>query len=296
MQDCLPRYLSYLRVEKGLSPNSVAAYTNDLSQLQAWGTEHGKVIERLCHDDITGWLKDVQKHKRSPRSVARAVTAVRGFYRFLLLDGILEIDPTESIISPQFTNSLPKYLSSEQLERILSIPDCTSSKGLTDRTILELLYATGIRVSELIYLRVQDLDLNRGLLTCTGKGSKQRQIPLGRSAVHWLELVIRQRTMESEIKPTAWLFMLNGKPVTRQYVWRMLKKIGVTEGIEDVSPHYMRHTFATHLLAGGADTRSVQALLGHASLETTQLYTHVTNERLKSAYRKFHPRATDGQA
>ncbi|MCP9493720.1 MAG: site-specific tyrosine recombinase XerD [Pyrinomonadaceae bacterium MAG19_C2-C3] len=293
MQDCLTRYLSYLQVEKGLSPNSIAAYSNDLSQLKAFAVEHDKTIELMDREDITAWLRDIQQRKRSPRSVARAVTALRGFYRFLILDGLLDIDPTESIVSPQFTNSLPKYLSSEQIERILAIPDCGTNKGLTDRAMLELLYATGIRVSELIKLRVQDFDLNRGILTCTGKGSKQRQIPLGRSALHWIEMVIQQQDKQRDGKSQAWLFVRQGKPVTRQYVWQMLKKIGIAEGIDDVSPHYLRHTFATHLLAGGADTRTVQTLLGHANLETTQLYTHVTNDRLKSAYKKFHPRAKE---
>ncbi len=291
MQDYLTRYLSYLQVEKGLSPNSIAAYSNDLSQLKAFAVEHGKTIELMEREDITAWLRDIQQRSRSPRSVARAVTALRGFYKFLMLDGLLDIDPTESIVSPQFTNSLPKYLSSEQLERILALPDCSTNKGLTDRAMLELLYATGLRVSELIKLRVGDLDLNRGVLTCTGKGSKQRQIPLGRSALHWLELVIEQQDKQRDGKSQAWLFVRQGKPFTRQYVWQMLKKIGIAEGIDDVSPHYLRHTFATHLLNGGADTRAVQVLLGHANLETTQLYTHVTNDRLKSAYKKFHPRA-----
>ncbi len=290
MQDCLVRYLSYLQVEKGLSPNSIAAYSNDLSQLKTFADGHHKTIELLNREDITAWLRDVQQRKRSPRSVARAVTALRGFYKFLMLDGLLDIDPTESVVSPQFANPLPKYLSSEQVERILAVPDCNTNRGLIDRAMLELLYATGIRVSELVKLRVRDLDVNRGILTCTGKGSKQRQIPLGRSALHWLDLIHRQ-DKHRDAKSQAWMFVLQGKPVTRQYVWSMVKKIGIVEGIDDVSPHYFRHTFATHLLAGGADTRTVQTLLGLANLEATHLYTHVAKDRLKSAYKKFHPPA-----
>lgn len=327
MRDYVADYLTYLQVEKGLSRNSVAAYSSDLKVLQSWAGQREATPIELSATDLRAWLKFLRENGRSARSVARALTTARGFYKYLLIDEHLNADPCATISFPSFGKALPKYLSEEQIEGLFGVPDLATEKGLLNRTVLEVLYATGMRVTELVSLRRADFDLATGTVTCQGKGGKQRRIPLGKTAIEFVErwrgakLKTREGASEnrqidkrlngakkqsgkrvgtkrnelkkSEAKKSEveFMFGLNGKPLTRQYVWQMIKTCGKQIGVDDVSPHGLRHTFATQMLAHGADSRSVQLLLGHANLETTQLYTHITNERVRETYNRFHPRA-----
>ncbi len=228
----------------------------------------------------------------SPRSVSRALSTVRGFYRFLLVDGHLTTDPTANLISPQAGQKLPRFLTEEEMGRLLGAPDTTTAEGVRDRTLIELLYATGLRVSELVSLTRRSIDLDRGLLNCTGKGSKQRQVPVGRGALEWLQKYQTARRALLDGRESERLFVAaGGRALTRQAVWTTLRDYAEGAGLRGVSPHVLRHSFATHLLEHGADTRSVQAMLGHSDLATTQIYTHVTGERLRNVYEKHHPRA-----
>ena len=229
----------------------------------------------------------------SPRSTGRAISAARGFYRYLLLDGLITRDPLADISSPQTAQTLPRYLSEADVERLLETPDTTTDIGLRDRTALELLYATGVRVSELVALKVSDLDLERGVLRCQGKGSKQRIVPIGRSALAWLNMYLQFRTrLLGDRDDLGCLFVRSdGKILTRQEIWLRVRNYATGINLENVTPHGLRHSFATHLLQHGADSRSVQALLGHSDIGTTQIYTHITSERLKLTYQKHHPRA-----
>jgi integrase/recombinase XerD len=215
---------------------------------------------------------------------------VRGFFRFLMLDGHIKIHPAEDIHTPQRTSRLPQFLTEEEMERLLQAPDVKSDTGLRDRAMLEVLYAAGLRVSEMCTLKTGDIDLDAALLTCQGKGSKQRRIPMGRSAVHWLQryLGIRRR-LGSETR--AELFLHRGRQMTRQTAWAIIKNYAAQAGVPDISPHTLRHSFGTHLMQHGADSRSVQALLGHADISTTEIYTHITDLHMRKAYDKFHPRA-----
>jgi integrase/recombinase XerD len=228
--------------------------------------------------------------------VSRALSAARGFYRFLLLDGHVKADPTAEICAPQGGQKLPRFLTQEEVERLLAAPDTSTPEGVRDRALVELLYATGLRVSELAALTVASVDMDGGVLFCTGKGSKQRRVPVGRSAVDWLQRYRAARRVLLAGRESQRLFVgYLGAPVTRQGVWAMLKRHAAKAQIRGVTPHVLRHSFATHLLEHGADTRSVQAMLGHSDLATTQIYTHVTGERLRTVYERHHPRAKGRQ-
>lgn len=299
-RDLIKEYLNYLQIEKNLSPLSLAAYKLDLGKLTAWlkssgrgqGGQVAEQLIRLKRSDIALWVASLGRSKLSPRSTARALSAVRGFYHFLILDGHLNADPTAEINPPAAAANLPRFLTAEEMERLLLAPDTQTLQGLRDRAILELLYAAGLRVSELVNLRRRDFDDERGLLKCNGKGSKQRQIPIGKSALRW---VFQYRAAQIKYiggKQLENLFAQdNGRPLSRQQVWRMLKVHSATAQLSDVTPHTLRHSFATHLMQRGADSRSVQSLLGHSDLSTTQIYTHVTDARLRETYNKHHPRA-----
>ena len=232
----------------------------------------------------------------APASVTRATSAARGFYRFLMMDGHLKSHPAEDLDTPQGTTHLPRFLSEDEMERLLHAPDTATEEGTRDRAILELMYATGLRISELVSLKTPDVDMDAGLVVCHGKGSKERRVPIGKSATHWLELY---RDLRTRAKGTgdARLFVTGlGRPLTRQTVWAAVKRYALRAGLEHVSPHTLRHSFATHLLQRGADSRSVQSLLGHSDISTTQIYTHITDRHLRATYDRHHPRASSTQA
>ncbi len=291
MRDFIKDYLSYLQVEKGLSQNTLNSYLRDLRSLEKFARKDGKEVRELSKSDLRTWVKVQAVEGASPGSIARRISSVKGFYNYLLRDGIITISPHTELMSPGLPKKIPTYLQVEEVEALLCALDSRSETGIRDRAIIELLYATGVRVSELVNLRVSDLSLERALLTCRGKGSKQRYIPLGRSAVASLRDYLSIRTLLLENRVSDLLFLQkNGPGMTRQDIWLLLKKYAKRAGLERVSPHSFRHTFASHLIQRGADSRAVQALLGHSDLSTTQIYTHISNQHLVKALEKFHPR------
>jgi integrase/recombinase XerD len=294
-RDLIREYLLFLQVEKGLAGNSVESYRRDLARLKAWAESRRREPQALDKSELTEHFMSLAREGLSPRSIGRAISSVRGFFRFLLLDGHIKNDPTSELTAPQGAQKLPRFLTREEVEQLLEAPDTSEPEGLRDRAMIELLYATGVRVSELISLTSASVDIDRGVLFCTGKGSKQRRVPVGRSAIGWLQKYQAARRALLAGRESQRLFVgYGGRPLTRQLFWAALKKHAAKAGIRGVSPHVLRHSFATHLLEHGADTRSVQAMLGHSDLSTTQIYTHVTGERLRSVYEKFHPRAKQG--
>ncbi|HVF54525.1 MAG TPA: site-specific tyrosine recombinase XerD [Pyrinomonadaceae bacterium] len=293
-RDLIREHLLYLQVEKGLSANSLEGYRGDLSKLKAWANSLGREAEELSKEELKQLVMSMTRAGMSPASTSRTVSAIRGFYRYLLLDGHLSADPTSDLVSPQGAQKLPRFLTREEIDALLEAPDTSDAEGIRDRTMIELLYATGLRVSELVSLTTSDIDIDAGVLSCSGKGSKQRRVPVGRGAISWLQKYSGVRRKLLGEKESARLFVgAGGRLLTRQFFYAMLKRYADRAGVRDVSPHVLRHSFATHLLEHGADTRSVQAMLGHSDLATTQIYTHVTNERLRATYEKCHPRARD---
>jgi len=292
-RDLVREFLTYLRVERGLSANTIEAYRRDLERVAAWAqAERQKDLLSLSREDIRQFLRWMSERGLEAKSVARCVVTLRNFFKFLILDGVVKYDPTISLETPRSWQTLPKFLTLEEVNLLLEQPDVSRDIGIRDRAILEVLYATGVRASELIALRLGDVDLDKGVVLCLGKGSKERLIPLGRSAVEWLlkYLPIRQRWLGQRTSP--WLFISpRGRPLTRQALWKLVARYGRAAGLGRVMPHMLRHTFATHLLEHGADLRSVQMMLGHSDLSTTQIYTYVTNERLRQIYDHCHPRA-----
>ncbi|MCA1591919.1 MAG: site-specific tyrosine recombinase XerD [Acidobacteria bacterium] len=294
-RDLIREYLSYIQVEKGLSANSLVSYRRDLEKLRKWADSGGRHVEELDKGELSQWVMSLSRGGLGPRSLARAISTARGFYHFLLLDGHRTSDPTDDLISPQTPQKLPRFLSQDEMEKLIHAPDTSTPEGVRDRAIIELLYATGLRVSELVSLTTAQLDADQGLLGCSGKGSKQRKVPVGKSALFWLAQYGGARRKLLAGRESLRLFVgRSGQPLHRNSVWASLKKHAVTAGVRGVSPHVLRHTFATHLLDHGADTRSVQAMLGHSDLATTQIYTHVTSERLRATYERCHPRAYRG--
>jgi integrase/recombinase XerD len=288
----IQEYLSFLRVEKGLSSNTLNSYRRDIEKLGAFAKGCGMEIQNLSRGEVGGWVKSLLEAGLSPRSIARAVSGVKGFYKFLLRDGLIKDDPTSDLLSLKLPRNLPSFLSEDELDGLLRGPDLGSIIGLRDRAILELIYATGLRVSEAVGLTLNDLDMERGIVTCRGKGGKQRFVPVGRSALKFVREYLKVRPELSGEKVSAQLFLKKGGgSVTRQDVWQLVKKYARTLELDGVSPHSLRHSFATHLMQRGADSRSVQTLLGHSDLGTTQIYTHITNRHLRDAYETFHPRA-----
>lgn len=290
-RDLVREYLTYLRVEKGLAANSIKSYEQDLIKLREWADKKETHIKDLQRADLREWIASLSKQGLSPSSIARIVAAARGFYKFLLMDGHIKKHPAEDLQTPQKGSYLPNFMTEEQVEDLLSFPDIETETGLRDRAMLELLYAAGLRVSELVSLKVADVDLNAGVLTCFGKGSKQRRVPIGKSAIEWLEKYLKMLARAGqEVKDFLFTTSL-GKPLTTENVRERLRIYREKAGLDDVTPHTFRHSFATHLLQHGADTRSVQAMLGHSDISTTQIYTHTTNAHLRKTYEQFHPRA-----
>jgi integrase/recombinase XerD len=292
MPDISQNFLEYLRVEKGLSANTLSAYRNDLQKLNRFAASIGKDLKSIERADVTMFIRDLSKAGLDPRSIARTLVTVRNLYKFLLLDGYLKHDPSINLNSPKSRQSLPKFLLPEEVERLLDAPDVSTEAGLRNKAMLEVLYATGLRVSELVSLAVRDLNLEMGLLITLGKGGKERTVPIGQSAIAWTEKYLKTRPRLLKGSAQSHLFLnTNGRPMTRQQFWKLIVGYGEKAGIGHITPHLLRHSFATHLLENGADLRSVQMMLGHSDISTTQIYTHITNERLREIYQKFHPRA-----
>ena len=290
-RDLIREYLSYVRVEKGLSKNSIESYERDLAKLRAWAEKNGFDMVRLSRQDLREWLRDLGRSKLAENSKRRMISAMRGFYKFLMIDGHIDHDPSEDLVSPQKGFYLPKFLNTADIESLLSAPDVSTENGLRDKSILELMYASGLRVSEVVNLQLKDIELDAGILTCKGKGGKTRRVPVGSSAVEWMKsyLALRRKIENIEIQN---LFVTAlGRPLNRQMIYLFIKEYAEKCGLEDVSPHTLRHSFATHLVQNSADIRSVQQMLGHADISTTQIYTHMTDTHLRKSYEKFHPRA-----
>jgi integrase/recombinase XerD len=289
-RDFIREFLTYIQVEKGLARHTLEGYKRDLARLHTWATANGKQITELTRADLRKWIADLSREGLAPTSIARAVSATRGFYKFLMLDGHIKSHPAEDLDTPQRFSYLPKFLTEDEINRLFAAPDVATEEGIRDRAILEIMYATGLRVSELVGLKHNDVDLLAGLVVCHGKGNKERRVPLGKSAIHWLQQYASVKAGYGKSSPPN-VFLHRGKPFTRQLAWSMIKRHAEKAGIKNVSPHTLRHSFATHLLQHGADSRSVQALLGHSDISTTQIYTHMTDVHLRSAYDRHHPRA-----
>jgi integrase/recombinase XerD len=292
----LDAYLTHLTVERRLARNSVDSYARDLQGLAEFASGQGKNLEALTRPDLEGHVRDLMAEGRSPRSVARAVACYRGFFRFLMIDGRLTVNPADDLRPPRAWKVLPRYLAVEDVDRLLEQPIVSTPRGLRDRALIELLYATGMRVSELLSLRPADVNLEASYLTCSGKGDKQRIVPIGDEAGDWVKRYIREgrpALLGKRSSPRLFVNAKGGGPgLTRVGFWKILKtyarQAGLTKGL---SPHMLRHSFATHLLERGADLRAIQMMLGHADLSTTQIYTHVLEQRMRSIYDRFHPRA-----
>ncbi len=292
----LDAYLTHLTVERRLARNSIEGYARDLSGLADFAVKQGRSVDALTRADLEGLVRDLMAEGRSPRSVARAVACYRGFFRFLLIDGRLSVNPADDLRPPRAWKVLPRYLAVEDVDRLLEQPVVTTPRGLRDRALIELLYATGMRVSELLSLRPADVNLDASYLTCTGKGSKQRIVPIGDEAAAWVKKYVRESRPALLGKRTSPRLFVNarggGPGLTRVGFWKILKAYARQAGLtKTLSPHTLRHSFATHLLERGADLRAIQMMLGHADLSTTQIYTHVLEQRMRSVYDQFHPRA-----
>jgi len=289
-------YLDHLRVERRLADLSIDSYARDLQALSAFAAGAGVPIDQLDRRALERFVRAQRTRGLSPRSVARQVAAIRGFYRFLVLNRHRADNPADQLKAPKAWPALPRFLGLEDVDALLSQPDVATAGGLRDRAMLELLYATGMRVSELIGVRPADLHLDEEFLTCIGKGSKERLIPIGAQAVDWVRRYMREargQMAKDKARSSPRLFVnARGGPLSRVGFWKILKKHGRKAGIQaPLSPHVLRHSFATHLLERGADLRAIQMMLGHSDLSTTQIYTHVLEARLRSVYNRFHPRA-----
>jgi len=292
-EDVLQLFLNYLSVEKGLAANTLLSYGRDLRKFFQFLGREKNDWARADEKALTLFIHRQSKAGLQARSLARLISALRSFYKFLLLDGLVSKDPTAELTSPKTWLALPKFLTVDEVARLVLQPDERDLHGLRDRAMLEVLYATGLRVSELIQLRPSDVNLDDGYVICRGKGGKERVVPLGKAAAALTRRYIQEARPRLEKKPAEALFLSRrGDLFTRQGVWKMLRQYARKAGLEArISPHVLRHSFATHLLERGADLRSVQLMLGHSQITTTQIYTHVSRERLRRVYEKYHPRA-----
>jgi integrase/recombinase XerD len=288
-RDLTREFISYIQVEKGLSANTLQSYRRDIARLRQWAEKKGKQIEQVERKDLREWIASMSREGLAPTSVARAVSAARGFFSFLMLDGHIKRHPVEDIHTPQRHANLPKFLTEEEMERLLFAPDIQTDTGVRDRAMIEMMYAAGLRVSELCSLKVSDVDIDSAIVTCHGKGSKQRRIPIGKSAVHWVQRYLAVPERLGSDSPI--LFLNRGRALNRQIAWSIIKSHAAQAQVPEISPHTLRHSFGTHLIQHGADSRSVQAMLGHADISTTEIYTHITDLHMRKAYDRFHPRA-----
>jgi integrase/recombinase XerD len=288
-------FLTHVKVDKGLSPNTVSAYRRDLVKFDVFAQKRKLSLEGVTRDDLVDFLAGLYRLKLESRTVARHLVTLRNFFKFAQIHELISTDPTINLESPKIRRSLPGYLRLEEVERLLEQPDSTTALGLRDRAMLEVLYSAGLRVSELIGLRVSDLDSKVGCVRCIGKGDKERLVPVGRKALVMVEKYLRDARPKllGKLRGSPTLFVnRRGVSLSRVGVWKILSGYGKRAGLRvSLTPHMLRHSFATHLLERGADLRSVQMMLGHADISTTQIYTHVVEERLKQIYKAHHPRA-----
>ncbi|MBU6948037.1 site-specific tyrosine recombinase XerD [Staphylococcus haemolyticus] len=295
METIIEEYLKFIQIEKGLSENTIGAYRRDLKKYQLYMQEqkiaHIDFIDRQTIQECLGSLID---QGASAKSIARFISTIRSFHQFALREKYAAKDPTVLIETPKYEKKLPDVLDVEEVIQLLETPDLTKNNGYRDRTILELLYATGMRVTELIQIEIEDVNLIMGFVKAFGKGNKERIIPLGDTVIEYLDTYIntvRPQLLKKTV--TNVLFLnLHGRPLTRQGIWKLIKQYGLRANItKTLTPHTLRHSFATHLLENGADLRAVQEMLGHSDISTTQLYTHVSKTQIRQMYNQFHPRA-----
>lgn len=285
-------FMAHLAVERNVSPRTIDGYRRDLRQLAAWLRDNGLALAEVERSHIRSYLGSRRDAGLSPRSAARALSAFRSFFRFLVGCGASASDPTANLRTPAMWRTVPHALSASQIEALLAAPDEGTVLGLRDRAMLETLYATGLRVSELVGLAVDRTHLDPGFVRILGKGRKERLVPLGASAVAWIDRYLgSSRRQLNRLHEPALFLNHRGRALSRQGFWKILAGHAARAGITDVSPHVIRHSFATHLVENGADLRAVQLMLGHASLTTTEIYTHVARERLRRLYDEKHPRA-----
>jgi integrase/recombinase XerD len=287
-------YLDHLRVERRLAAHTLESYARDLAALAAFAAGREEAVASLDRQALEAFVREQRARGLAPRSVARSVAAVRGLYRYLVLDRALESSPADDLRPPRAWPALPIFLSTDEVDRLIAQPDVTTTLGARDRAMIELLYATGLRVSELVSVRLADLHLDEQYLTCIGKGSKERLVPIGEQAAEWIRTYSsrsRRELLKGRASPRLFL-NARGGTLSRVGFWKILKQHALAAGLpRTLSPHVLRHSFATHLLERGADLRAIQLMLGHADLSTTQIYTHVLEARLRTVYDRFHPRA-----
>jgi len=294
MEQWLDQLLHYLIVEKGLSKNTIEAYSHGLSRFLNHLREKGvQEIRDVGKFDVRGFLLALKKENLSAKTIVRNLVAIRTFFRFLVQEGILETNPVEDLESPKVAKTLPEILTLKEIEQLLEQPNLQTPLGMRDRAMLEILYATGMRVSELTHLPTHQVNLEGGYVLLYGKGSKERIVPLGSEAIKWVTLYLKEsRGILAKGKESPFLFInRSGKGMSRQGLWKNLKNYARRASLRKrITPHLLRHSFASHLLERGADLRSVQMMLGHADISSTQIYTHVTGERLKKIHQRYHPR------
>ncbi|HYS16790.1 MAG TPA: site-specific tyrosine recombinase XerD [Candidatus Binatia bacterium] len=294
MTDAVVEYLGALQAERGASRNTLTAYRRDLADFTEFLNAQHRSLHRAGPDDIVGYLERLRTRGLRPASVARRISALRGLYKHLVREGGLRRDPTEHLEAPRRARALPRTLSRETVAALVEAPDLTHPRGVRDRTMLELLYATGMRASECLGLTLDDVNLTAGYVVCTGKGRKQRLVPVGGEAAQWVRRYLREiRPLSTRVRDSGRLFVNpRGGRLSRQSLWAIVRHAAARAGLRHrVSPHVLRHSFASHLLEGGADLRSIQVMLGHADIATTQIYTHLPSATLLTMYRRFHPRA-----
>jgi integrase/recombinase XerD len=290
-------FLTHVKVEKGLSLNTVSAYRRDLRKFEDFARKRKLTVESVSRDDLVDFLAALYRQKLDSRTVARHLVSLRNFFRFAQVQEMIPSDPSVNLESPKIRRSLPGYLRLEDVDKLLEQPDAKTATGMRDLAMLEVLYSTGLRVSELIGLQVTDLDSKVGCVRCIGKGDKERIVPVGRRALHMVEKYLQHARPKllaqgKATGSTALFVNSRGVSLSRVGVWKILSAYGRRAGLRvPLTPHTLRHSFATHLLERGADLRSVQLMLGHADISTTQIYTHVVEERLKQIYKAHHPRA-----
>jgi integrase/recombinase XerD len=291
-QGLLDEFVDRLWLEEGLARNTLESYRNDLSQFTDWLEKRGSELIAVTRTDLEGYLAYKNPYSK-PRSIGRLIASLRRFYRYLLRENLVSEDPTLQLDSPKLPRSLPKSLTEEEVEALLNQPDQDQMLGLRDRAMLEMLYATGLRVSELVNIKVAEVSLSEGVVRATGKGSKTRLVPLGEESLDWITRYLKEarpQILNGQVSDSMFVTQRGGA-MTRQAFWYLIKRHAKLAGIQKhLSPHVLRHAFATHLLNHGADLRVVQMLLGHADISTTQIYTHVARERLKSLHAMHHPR------
>ncbi|OXS71250.1 site-specific tyrosine recombinase XerD [Priestia filamentosa] len=290
-------FIHYLVVERGLASNTIESYKRDLVKYDEYlkKVETVSSFEEVTREHIIAFMRYMMENGKSSKTIARHVASIRSFHQFLLREHIMDKDPSVHIETPQVERTLPKVLSPDEVEALLTAPDESTPFGKREKAMLELLYATGIRVTELMNLNVEDVHMTMGFVRCIGKGDKERIVPMGKMASEALQKYIeesRSKLLKRNQKEEALFLNHHGRRLTRQGFWKILKKLALSAQIEkELTPHTLRHSFATHLLENGADLRAVQEMLGHADISTTQIYTHVTKKRLKDVYNEFHPRA-----